>query len=61
MIPEQTFPVEPWHVRMTPYPFGEEPLRASLLRRVLPKNGSVDVLGAEAERVEITVTKGLSP
>jgi hypothetical protein len=48
-------PVEPWRVRLSPYPFGEQPLRASLLRRVLPKNGSADVLGTPAERVAITV------
>jgi hypothetical protein len=49
-------PVAPWHVRLSPYPFGEQPLQGSLLRRVLPKNGSVEVLGTPAERVEITVS-----
>lgn len=48
-------PVEPWHVRLSPYPFADQPLKASLLRRVLPKNGNVDVLGTPAARVEITV------
>jgi hypothetical protein len=48
-------PVEPWHVRLSPYPFGDGAGGFSLLRRVIPKNGSVDVLGTEPERVEITV------
>jgi uncharacterized protein DUF3891 len=48
-------PVAPWHVRLSPYPFGERPLQASLVRRVLGKTGSVDVLGTEPEHVEITV------
>jgi Protein of unknown function (DUF3891) len=48
-------PVEPWHVRLSPYPFGDGAGGLSLLRRVIPKNGSVDVLGTEPERVEITV------
>ena len=48
-------PVAPWQVRLSPYPFGERPARFSLLRRVIPKNGAVDVLGTEPERVEITI------
>jgi Protein of unknown function (DUF3891) len=48
-------PVAPWHVRLSPYPFGVQPLRASLLRRVIPKNGHADVLGKAPERVEITI------
>src|SRR4051812_25994625 len=48
-------PVAAWHVRLSPYPFGEQPFQASLLRRVIEKNGSADVLGTEAERVEITI------
>ena len=48
-------PVAPWRVRLSPYPFGERPLRASLLRRLIPKSGSVEVLGTEPERVEILV------
>jgi hypothetical protein len=48
-------PVAPWHVRMVPYPFGERPARFSLLRRVLAKDGAVDVLGAPAQPVAITV------
>jgi Protein of unknown function (DUF3891) len=48
-------PVAPWHVRMLPYPFGDQPGRFSLLRRVVAKNGSADVLGTPPERVDITV------
>jgi hypothetical protein len=50
-------PVAPWHVRMDPYPFAESPARFSLLRRVLPKNGAANVLGAPAELVEITIER----
>ena len=42
-------PVGPWHVRLAPYPFGERPGRFSLLRRVVPKDGSADVLGRAPE------------
>ena len=48
-------PVAPWHVRLAPYPFADRPARFSLLRRLIPKNGPVDVLGTGAESVEITV------
>ena len=48
-------PIAPWHVRLSPYPFGEEPLQASLQRRVLPKNGRADVLATVPERVKLTV------
>jgi Protein of unknown function (DUF3891) len=48
-------PVAPWHVRLSPYPFGEQPATFSLRRRVIPKNGRVDVLGTEPDRVDITV------
>jgi hypothetical protein len=48
-------PVAPWHVRVTPYPFGDPPARFSLVRRVVPKKGRVDVLAAAPERVEITI------
>ena len=50
-------PVAPWHARLSPYPFGGQPFQASLLRRVIPKNGHGDVLGTPAERVEITVER----
>lgn len=48
-------PVGPWHVKLDPYPFVERPARFSLLRRLAPKAGSVDLLALEPERVEITV------
>jgi hypothetical protein len=47
-------PVAPWQVTLSPYPFGEQPLRASLLRRVIPKSGGADVLATPAERVDVT-------
>jgi hypothetical protein len=48
-------PVAPWHVRLTPFPFGEQPARFSLLRRVPSKNGKPDILATPLERVEITI------
>jgi hypothetical protein len=48
-------PVAPWHVRLSPYPFGESADGFSLLRRVIPKDGRADVLGTAPERVRITV------
>ena len=48
-------PVAPWHVRLSPYPFDDQPLQASLLRRVLPKSGNADVLGTPALATAITV------
>jgi hypothetical protein len=48
-------PIGPWHVRLSPYPFGDEVGRFSLVRRLVSKNGRVDVLGTPAEPVEITV------
>jgi hypothetical protein len=48
-------PVAPWHVRMTPYPFGDEPGRFSLVRRVVAKNGRPELLATPPGRVEITV------
>jgi hypothetical protein len=48
-------PVAPWHVRLSPYPFGAGAGGFSLLRRVIPKNGRTDVLGTAPERVEISV------
>jgi hypothetical protein len=50
-------PVQPWHVRMSPYPFGESPARFSLLRRMIPKGASSDVHGTAPHRVAITVEK----
>src|SRR6476659_6199594 len=48
-------PVAPWHVRLSPYPFGAGAGGFSLLRRVIPKNGRADVRGTPPERVEISV------
>jgi hypothetical protein len=48
-------PVAPWQVRMSPYPFGDDPGRFSLLRRIVSKNGRADVLSTPTERVDITV------
>jgi hypothetical protein len=48
-------PIAPWHVRLSPYPFGDDPARFSLLRRLVPKNGRSDLLATAPERVEITV------
>ena len=48
-------PVAPWHVRIAPYPFGESPVRCSLVRRVIPKGAGADVLGTAPEGVAITV------
>jgi Protein of unknown function (DUF3891) len=47
-------PVSPWRVRISPYPFAESPARFSLLRRVLPRSGTADVLATPAEQVAIT-------
>jgi hypothetical protein len=48
-------PVGPWHVRISPYPFGEAPARFSLVRRVLSKADADDVLGKPPEQLAITV------
>jgi hypothetical protein len=48
-------PLGPWRVRMRPFPFGEQPARFGLVRRVLPKGASAGVLAAAPERVEITI------
>jgi hypothetical protein len=48
-------PVAPWHVRMAPFPFAEQPARFSLLRRVVPKNENSEILAKPPERVEITI------
>jgi hypothetical protein len=48
-------PVAPWHVRLSPYPFGDGAGGFSLLRRVIQKDGNADVLGTAPERVPISV------
>jgi uncharacterized protein DUF3891 len=48
-------PVAPWHVRLSPYPLADGAGSFSLVRRVIPKDGSADVLGTAAERVSITI------
>ena len=48
-------PIAPWHVRMTPFPFEGSPSRFSLVRRVLRKDGAVDILAATPERTVITI------
>jgi hypothetical protein len=48
-------PVAPWHVRLTPFPFVSSPSRFSLVRRVLPKGGAADVLGAPPQETAITI------
>ena len=47
-------PVGPWRVRISPYPFVESPARFSLLRRVLPRSGTADVLAMLPDQVAIT-------
>jgi hypothetical protein len=46
-------PVEPWHVRLDPFPFVESPSRFSLLRRVVPKERAGELLAVEPERVDV--------
>ena len=48
-------PVGPWRVRVSPYPFADSPAHFSLLRRVLPKDGGVDVLAAPPQETTLTI------
>ncbi len=48
-------PIAPWHIRMKPFPFGREPTRFSLLRRIVAKNGRPEILSTAPERLEITI------
>jgi hypothetical protein len=48
-------PVGPWRVRMDPYPFAESLSHFSLLRRILPKGGTLGVLAASPQETTITV------
>jgi hypothetical protein len=50
-------PIGPWHVRLSPFPFANSPSGFALVRRVLPKGGSTDVLAAPAEETAITVER----
>jgi hypothetical protein len=51
-------PVGPWRVRLDPYPFAESPGSFSLVRRVIAKNGTVDVLAAPLQETAITIDAG---
>ena len=51
-------PVGPWRVKLDPYPFAGSPGSFSLLRRVIAKNGSVDVLAAPPQETAITIDAG---
>jgi hypothetical protein len=48
-------PVGPWRVRLAPFPFVESPGHFSLLRRVLSKDGSTNVLAAPPQETTITI------
>jgi hypothetical protein len=50
-------PLAPWRVRLSPYPFGASPAAFSLVRRLIPKSSSGDVLGAAPELVAITLER----
>jgi hypothetical protein len=47
-------PLGPWRVQLSPYPFAESPARFSLLRRLVPKGSTGDVLVVAPQRTEIT-------
>jgi hypothetical protein len=40
-------PVGPWRVRLEPYPFAESEAHFSLIRRILPKGETADVLSSQ--------------
>jgi hypothetical protein len=48
-------PIAPWRVRLSPFPFRDRSGHFSLVRRVLPKSGAVDILAAPTETTEITI------
>lgn len=56
--------LQPWQVRMTPFPFDEDGAQFSLLRRDLPKQRWTEdefrreFFAREPERTEITIEKG---
>ena len=47
-------PLGPWRVKLEPYPFAESPAHFSLLRRVIPKDGELDVLAVPSQETTIT-------
>jgi hypothetical protein len=49
--------VEPWRVRMAPFPFAGDAAQFTLIRRLLPKGRATQVLATPAERVEITIER----
>jgi Protein of unknown function (DUF3891) len=51
-------PAGPWRVRISPYPFAESPASFSLVRRMLPESGALDVLSAPTERIAIDIEDG---
>ena len=51
-------PVGPWRVKLDPFPFAESPGSFSLVRRVIAKNGSLDVLAAPPQETAITIDAG---
>jgi uncharacterized protein DUF3891 len=48
-------PVGPWQVSIDPFPFAESPGAFTLVRRVIAKNGSVDVLAAPPQATAISI------
>jgi Protein of unknown function (DUF3891) len=50
-------PLDPWRERLSPYPFGKSPATFSLVRRLIPKAASGDVLGTAPELVAITLER----
>jgi hypothetical protein len=42
-------------VKLAPYPFAENPAHFSLIRRVIAKNDSVDVLAGAPQEIAITI------
>ena len=53
----QLEPLAPWRVRLSPYPFDEEPARFSLIRRLIPKDEPAEVLDRPPEHVAITIER----
>ena len=53
----QLEPLAPWRVRLSPYPFDEEPARFSLIRRLIPKDEPAAVLDRPPDNVAITIER----